>query len=517
MEQIMELKKYLRIIVQKKQIAIVTALSIFTVFVVASFVLPKSYEATTTVLIERNVITNLMQGIAVTTSIDERLRVLQYAIKGRSLLENVVRDVDFPINKADQAEVNGLIENLQQKTDIRMSRENMFTVTYANHDPQIARDYVDTLVKRYIQMNIGAKRYEASVANKFLTDEIKDYKGKIDKVDEEIINIRKAKGIYAGVDEGAIIADIKGKQERIEDLELQKMELLAKKSRIEKQLKTEKPYTMTLFSRVGDESMSPENRLIFLQKKLNDLMLKYTDNYPEVVSVKAEINTVRAQLKAQNDGSQEKTGNEDELAGGGERLSTLNPVYQQLKEELARVENEIAGNEAKQHHYRNQTSAKEADLRSVPLDKKKISDLEKQRDSYKELYQKLIDRLNQSEVANKIEMQDKADTLRIVDPAVVPIRPVSPKKGVLLLMGLLCAIAGGPSLVIILDYMDNTLKSIKSLREFNVPILATVSRIVTEEERMRCREQDRRLFIYSGAYLACVLSVFIIVPLVGGA
>jgi polysaccharide chain length determinant protein (PEP-CTERM system associated) len=509
-----EFNKYWQLCLKKKHLIILTALAIVTVSVILGILLPKSYEAKSSVLIERNVITNYMQGIVTTPNLDERLRVLHYAIKSKTLLLKVIDEVNFPVNKKNKAELDGLVEALQFSTEIKMTRDNMFTVTYKNRDPALARDYINTLVKTYILDNLLAKKDEAYVANQFLSAQIKEFKQKIDQVDAEIIKIRKATGIYTGVDERDIVSDIKNKQDRVEELDLQKMELLAKKNMIEKQLKSEKPYAVSVLSRGGDDSMSVSNRLIHLQQRLNELMMKYTESYPEVISVRAEISSLRDQLKRQSEAGEDPKGDGAgaETQIGGDQLTTLNPIYQQLKEELARVENEIAGITAKQDRYKKLASVKESNLRNVPLEQKRIGDLERERDSYREIYDKLINRLSQSEVSKNMDAQDRAETFRIVDPATLPTHPVSPNRPMMLITGIFLGLACGVGIVILLDYLDATLKSLSSLKEMGIPILGIIPRIETEEELAIGRVRDRRLYTLSSAYFAGILIIFKLVP-----
>ena len=62
------------------------------------------------------------------------------------------------------------------------------------------------------------------------------------------------------------------------------------------------------------------------------LLTKYTEDYPEVVKVKNEIEELKKQ-KAQAASAPPDT--------GGAETATMNPVYQQLREEQARIDAEI--------------------------------------------------------------------------------------------------------------------------------------------------------------------------------
>ncbi len=506
-----DIKRYLKLIHKKKHIFITTAITIITVAVIGGYFLPKVYEAETTVFIEKNVISSLIKDIAITPSMEERLRVLSYAMKSRTLLLEVIDDLDpdlIPdVNKEDTAEVEKLLERFHKNTTINIGSRSrgqemdMFIVSYRDKDPKLARDYVNTLVRRYVEENLSAKREEAYEANRFLGEQITFFKQKLDKAEEKITNFRKDKGIFIAVDERSIVNEIKNAREKTEELKLQKMELEAKKNLIKKQIKEESPYTVAIFGRRTGDSL--DNRLIMLQNRLNELMVKYTENYPEVIRVTAEIESLKEQLK-------NKQGANGDSERAGTEMSTLNPLYQQLREELSRIGLELAALDAKEEHHKKLIASKKTYLRSIPVEKKNLADLERERDTNKKIYEDLVVRLGQSEVSKQMELQDKATTFRIVDPAVLPIKPVSPDRVKIILLGIMAGLAGGFGIVLVLDNMDKSVRTINALKTLEMPVLAIIPRIQNPEELIKRKRKDILIYSLTGLYMLCILGVFAI-------
>jgi len=69
-------------------------------------------------------------------------------------------------------------------------QNDLFIVSYRAAIPS-RRDYVNTLVRRYIEENMTENREEAYGANRFLAEQIKYFKEKLDQSDAEIIKFRK--------------------------------------------------------------------------------------------------------------------------------------------------------------------------------------------------------------------------------------------------------------------------------------------------------------------------------------
>jgi succinoglycan biosynthesis transport protein ExoP len=506
----MDIRRYISLLHKRRYVFIATALIIVTGAVLAGYILPRIYEAKSTVFIERNVIETLVKGIAITPSMEDRLSVLSYTLKSRNLLLKVVGDVGFGVDPNNVAATEKLLERIRRDTDIttdvtkRRGEMNLFIISYRDRNPRRAQEFTNALVSRYIEENTSEKRQEAYGANRFLGEQIKHFKEKLDGAEAKIVNFRKEKGIFVVVDESKLVQEIKTHHEKLDELKVNRMELEAKIKLIKKQLKEENPYTVAILGRRTD---APGSRLLMLQNKLNELMMKYTENYPEVIRTKAEIESLKMQLKSQAAENKDAEAAEPDVSGSETEMSTLNPMYQQLKEEQAKMGIELVALTAREAHLKELIASKEAHLRDIPVEKKKLMDMERERDTYKKIYEDLIQRLGQSEVSKQMEVQDKAATFRVVDPAVLPAKPVSPNRVKLMLMGIFMGLAGGLAMVIGLDSLDKSVKTVDSLRALAVPVLAVIPSIRNEEELRKIRRRD--IFIYSiaGVYVLCVLGL----------
>lgn len=498
-----DIKKYLQVVYARRYLCIAVSLICLSVIVWGSYFIPKQYEARSTVFVERNIINTLVRDIALTPSLEGRLRVISYTMTSRSLLLKVIDELDLVLDKNNRGEVESLVASLQKRTNVRLVNRggrttDWFSVTFRDKDPKVARDYVNTLVRRYVEENLSAKKDETYEANTFLTEQRIAFKEKLDSADQKITDFRRSKDIYIVVDEKTIVNEIKTSEENLETIKIQRTELEAKKSLTERQLKEEKPYTVAMLGRTKGDTLN--NRIIMLQNKLNDLLVKYTENYPEVIRTKAEIEALRAQLM-----SKPVVIEEEPQGGETTEMTTLNPLHQKLKEELTSIDSDLAALSAKERRLRELIQTKKEYLRNVPSEKKILADLQRERDTYKRIDDELVLKIGQSEVSKQMELQDKTETFRIVDPAILPTRPSTPNRVMIILLGFIASIALGIVTVILLYHMDNSVKSIDELKKaMNKPVLAVIAQIVTEEEINRDKKLDRRVYAGSLAYLVII-------------
>ncbi len=493
-----ELKKYLKVVLKRKTLFIVLSLCVMSVVIWGSYFLPKKYKAESTVFIEQNVIKELVKGIAITPSMEDRLRVIRYAMLSRGLVLKVFKDLDLDSKAINDKQLEEMVQDFQLRTSITVKGNDLFIVSILNKSPKLARDYVNTLVRRYVEENVSSKREEAYGAGRFLSEQMASQKEKLDKAEQAVIKYRQEKGIYLAQDEKKIITDIKYYRDQLEGLKIEKNELAATSSSIKNQLKGVDQYSVSVMKHTENRSVKA------LQKKIDALLVRYTENYPEVVKLKAEIEALKNQGAIQKDA--EKSTEPEQ--------SAINPIYQELTQRELQAEAGIQANDAKQKQIGALIAARETELRNIPPSRLKLGDLEQERDAAKELYTKLLERQGQSDVSKEMEVADKSTTFRIVDPAVLPQKPASPNRVMISLAAIFLGLAGGLGGVFVRDGVDTSVKRAKTLRDLGFQVLAVIPRIHNEEAAQAVMKKDRKLYAIAGSYLI-VLCVTMLLEIAG--
>jgi polysaccharide biosynthesis transport protein len=411
--QELDIQRYLQIVFKRRYLFAFTAAVIITaVFILSYFTVPV-YEAKSVVSIESSFLSDVLRNMGGTLSIDDKISALSTIMKSRTLVLKVINALGIDVQAMTQVQVEGLIKSMQDSTLItfefnRSGRQGVdfFTVSFKDKNPQFARDYVNTVISKYIEESMGSKKEESFGANKFLLGQIDQYKEKVEKLDAEIALLRK------------------------------------------------------------NESIIYYDRFLELQKKLDDLLVQYTENHPEVIKVQSEIASLKAKFKT----FQKKSLDSDGSAS--------------------------------------QSSEKISDsLAGAARVKKQLTMLERERDSAKKINDELVTAYGKSELSTQAELQNKSGTFRILDPAILPIKPVSSKRIKIMLLGIVGGIAGAFGLMVVIDVFDKSLKNVDTLRRFGYPVLAIIPHIQDPTELLRTRTKNIVFYILSGLFvvLLCVV------------
>ena len=501
------LKHYWPIIFRRRRLFIAVSLVVISIVVWGSLFVPEKYEAKSTVFIEQSAIKKLIEGARIRSKEGDSLRGLKYTMLSRKVLLKVIEEMDLDAMAGDETEIESMIEKLAANTGVTASaKENIFTVSYKGKDPAMVQEYVNTLVEKYIETIISLKKKDAFGASRFLSEQIDYYKEKIVAIEEELADFRRDEGIYLAIDEIDLVKSIKGYKEQIEDVEMEIKKFEAKKKRIKQQLSGESPYTLALIdSNMGN---SIPARLKALEQKLQILLMKYTENYPEIIRIKIEIEMLKKQMVAEaaNRGNEQDSGNS--LSAGG--MSMMNPLYQQLKEDLFSLESEVDSLEAKKETLGNRIKRTENELKNIPENKKILTNLERDRGTYQTLYEQMLAKLGQAEVNKRVEAQNKGETYKIIERAALPRKPASPDRVKLIVLGILGGIGAGFGAVLIMEKNDSSIRDIDVLKsQFGMKVLAVIPEIVTENDTRRRQKIDRGIYTFSIFYLLIIGGVFV--------
>lgn len=485
-----ELLKILQMIYRRRGLFVLVALLVTSVVIAGSYRIPRKYRADSTVFIEKNVINSLVKGLAVTPDMADRIRVLKYALLSRELVNRVLDEVDSAPPLASDSQKQDYITALQRRIELSVKgKGDLFIISLVDPNPVFARDYVNTLVRTYVEENLSAKREETYGANRFLDEQIALFKGKLDRAEDAIIQFRRSQNVFLGNDEQTKVADIKGYLSQIDQIDLDITTLTAKKRLLENQLQKIDP-EIALFS-----GKRRQDTIAHLEEKLGRLLLTYTESYPEVVRIKAEIEALR---------SLEEQAAEE---AAPVEMQGVNPVYQETLQEKLALEAEISSLNAKKSKLQQMVQAREKDLREVPEQRKELDRLIQERDSARKIYEELLLRLGQSEVSKQMEIGDKTTTFRIVDPAILPRVPVSPNMIKMILLAIAAGIGSGVGLVMLLEKHDASIKEVGELETFGVRVLAQIPSIVEEETLFQRRKRDRWLYAVTAGYGLLVLAL----------
>ncbi len=456
----MDLRRYRSLLLSHS-----TAFCLITAAVVlgalaCSYAWPKKYQATSTVSVEQNVVSDLVKGIAVTPSMDAKLRILNVSLLSRNRLLSVASMLDMDLNAKTPEQKERLVTALRANVTItREEQKGLFFISYTDDNPALARDFVNTIIRQYIEESTASKRKESFEATSFLSDQILVYQKRIEQAQQDIDAFKARRGMYLGLNEQLLRQQIKETEERLESIRIQKDERLAKL-----------------------ELAGTGSRMrIQLQEKelrLQTLLGTYTERHPAVTRTKEEIRALKAGIAENGDGEAAKAEYSAEQQKIQVELQSLQETEKNLKAKL---------------------DLGVKDLQELPAIRTELAELEQRKQNETAIYHQLVARLGQSEVSKQMELQDKAVTFNVIDAAVLPVRFVSPKRPLIIVGGICLGLGLAAGILFLADLARGTIRSRHDVTGYGHEVLALLPRLSMPAYRRGKRR--RRGVVYATAAL----------------
>jgi polysaccharide chain length determinant protein (PEP-CTERM system associated) len=469
------------------------------------FIWPETYEAKSTVFIQRSTMMDpLIKGVGTSSSMEERLKTLQNSLTSRNIMERVIKKLDIDTEAKTPQKLESLIDGMQKNITVTIKSgkgstdaADLFVISYEGTSPKRVRDVVNTLVDEYIAENLGYRRSDAYGAFEFIQNQLLEYKGKLEESDKAITVFREKNPNMVPQTESAVLTRMESFQTSKIDADIKVKELMRKRDSLKSQLSGEKELTVGMVTSEG----SPQARLNYLNSQLVILMTKYTDRYPEVLKTKAEIEELKRQIARAK---------ESPPGASGFETSTMNPIYQQLREELVKTESEMESLRARSSELTRQQQQAKGVLGGLPKEQEEWSKLQRDRNVYQKIYDDLLQKLENARVSKNLELTDKVASFKIVDPATIPFFPVKPDRIKLILVGLVFGIAAGVGSTLAIEQLSPSFKNEDSVEEgLNLPVLVAIPSVISESDITVAKILNRKVLIATSAYLAIIFVVLV--------
>ena len=470
--------------------------------------LPKVYEASTLILVQpQRVPSNYVKSV-VTTDISSRLRTISQQILSRTNIERIINDFKlFPKASQQDMFVEDKVASVRNRIDINVSRSNTFSISFRGQDPKIVASVANALATYFIDENLKVREAQAIGTSTFLDDELEMMRGKLKESEDAMRDYRQK---YMGELPDQLDANLSALQRLSEDL-IEKQKALresknmlnALKSQISESQNAQSMLNFDEFD-MGESGMEENAELAGLKNSLAALKVRYTDQHPDVVRLKAMIAKLEEEQKANEVDIEPK---EDELSDFN-FMSLQQTQLDEAKHQVASLEHEIAD-------LKNKLSIYQQRVENTPKRQEELLSITRDYDNLNDAYNKLLDRRLEAQISVNMEKRQKGEQFQIIDSARIPERPISPNMNRLFFITVITGLALAAGIILILEYLNTSYRNPEEIESnLNFPIMATIPILLQPLERKRKRIIDLASIATAG-FSILMLFAFALITLKG--
>ncbi len=217
---------------------------------------------------------------------------------------------------------------------------------------------------------------------------------------------------------------------------------------------------------VGAEGMQQE--LFRLQLRERELLAKFTEDHPEVIAIRGEVEQAK-QLHALHDPLRTQS------------TTAVNPSRQQLELALLTEQANVESLAAQRDELNEQLALAHQQLRQLNDNELRVDELERRVTLASDNFQTYSEKLEQTRIDQALENQ-RISNVSVWQPANHLSDPVSPSKTLILALGLIIATFGAYGTAMLAEQWDRSLKTPEEVeRQLEVPVLVSIPRYTHEE------------------------------------
>jgi uncharacterized protein involved in exopolysaccharide biosynthesis len=230
-------------------------------------------------------------------------------------------------------------------------------------------------------------------------------------------------------------------------------------------------------SRSSNDPATLQKQLADLQAKLITLKGSYTDDYPDVVKAKSDIQELQKKLDEINAAASNPTAVTETKANLSEP-----PEIQQLRLQLHNNQDVITQLTREQQRLQQQTRIYQGRVALSPAVEEQYKRLTRDYETAQKVYNDLLVKKSQSEVQTAMEREQQGEQMRLQQPANLPDSPSFPDRLVFAGGGLASGLAVGFGLALWLEMRDKSIRSEADVTAIlGFPVLSQVPWVGLEE------------------------------------
>ena len=442
-----------------------------------------------------------------------------------------------------------------------------FELSYINKNPELAQKVADKLTSLFLNENLENRKQMANEAEDFLNDEAKRLNGLISNLEKQLASFKeKNYGSLPALASLNMTILERTEQEYIET-ERQIREIKDRKIYLQSQLAQLNP-NISIYSEDGQRILSPMDRLKTLESKYLQMSATYSKNHPDVVRTRKEIEALKSStntaenevekvkitndlegklnnleieyktlrqkyteehpdvLRVKNEIEKLKktiVANKKDVKGSGESVVSAimeekpdNPAYIQLNAQLQSADAEMQSYQEKEKEIKAKMDEFEKRITSSPQVERKFNDLTRDYDNAWSKYKEIKAKQMEANLAKELESERKGERFTLIDPPRLPEEPKSPNRKAIMLFGLVLALGGAIGLIMLMESMDKTIRGGRQVMALlNVAPLAGIPYIETAVDIEKNKKKMIIVVISSIAFIIFGLAAvhFLFMPL----
>lgn len=493
-------------------------IAVATVVVVA--LLPNRFRSEALIQVVPQQVPESYVRSTVPTRIQDRLPAMTQLVLSRTRLEQLIQQFDLYADLRRRLPMEDVVEQMRKDVSVVADKGDAFRVGYVGRNRQTVTKVAERLSGLFIEENLRDRSELAEGTNEFLETQLEDVRRQLASYEQKLAdyqqrhsgglpsqattNLQALNGVQLQIQ--ALNESLNRDRDRKLFLERSLAEWTgpegAADETFEKRLDelARAVSGTTSSSTTAAEGSAPAGseaeQLAKARQQLAALELRLKPTHPDVVRLKRTI----AELEQHQQAAQLNTPvSEGSTGADGAAPGALTPAELEkktrivgLQAELQMVDRQISTKETDLTKLHQTAAEYQSRLDHIPEREAELAGLTRDYTTLQETYSRLLQKKQDSQVAANLERRQIGQQFRLLDPARVPERPMSPNRPLLNAIGLLGGLAIGVMFAGFLEFRDASFRTeVDVTSVLALPVLAGIPDLLTADDQRRRRFRRR--------------------------
>jgi polysaccharide chain length determinant protein (PEP-CTERM system associated) len=491
-----EIGRYLGVIRRRHMLFLVVLASVWAAVWGSSWLLQARYKSSALILVEEPAMPKDYVEPNVSENLQDRLQSISEQMLSRTRLLQIIEDLHLYERNNGKQTPDDKVERMRKDIDVELVHNQngeitAFRVIYSAQDPHVAQQVTNELTKLFINENLSARKQQSQSTTTFLQNQLAIARSTLADQDAKVRAFQASHEGSLPTQEASNLQILSGLQSQLQNeqdaLNAVRQQRAYHQSMIDQ-------YRALRGTSSGGNTTSGlteiDQQLEKLRAKLADLSTRYTDQFPEVVQVKAEIartqksrDELAANLKKNANAKGASDGQATEITEAAQN-STLLQFQSQLKSDEFEIDTRqeaITALKARINDYQSRLGAE-------PAVTQQLADLTRGYEQSQTNYNDLLKKESDSQMATSMEQMQEGERFSIIDPPSLPLKPDFPNRLKMCGAGAGAGLVLGFLVVGLLEFLDDRLYTDAEIhRLLSTSVISEVPEIigVTEQRRNR--------------------------------
>lgn len=421
---------------QRRWLVVVPAVLIAVAAIAAAFLLPRSYQARATLLVESQNLPDTPQGQAAGQSdpIDRRIAGIRQQILSRPNLVELIQANDLYSASRRSEPLSTLVDRMRKATDISAVNADIqanpsglnsgsiaFSLTFTYPQAGPAQAVAQTFVDKLLKLDATQTQAEAQTSVNYLQDQQNDLQTQITQIEGRMRQVAGANGAAlssanAVMMSGGAGIDYAG---QIATLQRENAQLASQAS----------------------TATDRDPNVVAAEAQLTAAQATYSDNHPDVQIARKRLEIARANatgLSSRNISTAVR-----------QQIAANNAAIGELNRQRAGDQSRIASLAAAQARG--------------PAAQQEVQQLQARAEMLRANLARVSTSLLNARSISKVGEGQRGERLTLIEPPVTPDRPTSPNQLLLIAGGVIGGLAAGLALVMLVELIQRPIRSAAQL------------------------------------------------------